>query len=68
MAACRQALYAAGATAVFLSGAGPALVAIVLSEAVLAGCCKAMSDFVGDSGRVLELAPSDGYQVVTPTV
>jgi homoserine kinase len=68
MAACRQALYAAGAAAVFLSGAGPTLAAIVLSEAVLRRCREVMNTFVGEGGRVLELAPSGGYQVATPTV
>jgi homoserine kinase len=68
MAACREALHAAGAAAVFLSGAGPTLAAIVLSEVAMVRCRGAMAAFVGARGRVLELAPSSGYQVATSTV
>lgn len=68
MAACRQALYAAGASAVFLSGAGPTLAAIASSETVLARCHEVMNTFVGGEGRVLELTPSGGYEVLPATV
>lgn len=58
----RRALLEQGAAAVYLSGAGPTMAAIITRDDVIAPCQRAMQAFVGDAGRVLLLEPSDGYQ------
>ena len=59
LAACRARLLEVGASAAFLSGAGPTLAAISLGDATQA-VKREMRTFVG-GGRVLELEPSGGY-------
>lgn len=63
LACCRQALWEAGARAVYLSGAGPTLAAITLSDTLFA-CREAMHSFVGEEGSLLHLSPSEGYRYV----
>jgi homoserine kinase len=53
----------AGAHAAYLSGSGPTIGAIVAAERV-AAVRAALDRFAGDSGRVLELSPSAGYEAV----
>ena len=60
LAACRKRLLEAGASAVFLSGAGPTLAAVSLSDAVTQEVKREMRAFVG-AGKVLEPGPSKGY-------
>lgn len=67
MADCRRALHEAGAAAVFLSGAGPTLAAVVLDDTTLARCMGIMRTFVGSAGRVLRLSPSAGYELLPHT-
>ena len=62
LAACREALLEAGASAAFLSGAGPTLAAISTDDAVTGRLQRILQGFAGD-GEVLELRPSEGYQV-----
>ena len=59
LAECRERLLAAGASAAFLSGAGPTLAAISLGEATRE-VRREMQTFVR-GGRVLGLEPSGGY-------
>ncbi len=59
LAECRKRLLAAGASAAFLSGAGPTLAAISLGEATRE-VRREMQTFVR-GGRVLGLEPSGGY-------
>jgi homoserine kinase len=58
----RQVLLERGAAAVYLSGAGPTMAAVITRAAVVTPCQTAMRDFVGDGGRVFLLEPSSGYQ------
>jgi homoserine kinase len=58
----RQALLEQGADAVYLSGAGPTMAAVVTDVDSIAACQGVMADFVGDEGRVFLLEPSLGYQ------
>jgi len=58
----RQALLEQGAAAVYLSGAGPTMAAIITQGDVVASCQAVMADFVGEDGRVFLLEPSLGYQ------
>jgi homoserine kinase len=65
MGECRTALLEAGAAAVFLSGAGPTLAAILLDdmdEPTSLACEEVMRGFVGERGRVLRLGPGEGYR------
>ena len=61
LAACRKRLLEVGASAAFLSGAGPTLAAISLNDKVSA-VKEAMQTFVG-GGKVLEIGPSSGYRI-----
>lgn len=58
----RQALLEQGAAAVYLSGAGPTMAAVVTRAEIIDVCHAALADFVGDDGRVFLLEPSLGYQ------
>lgn len=58
----RQVLLEQGAAAVYLSGAGPTMAAVITQEEVVEACQVAMADFVGADGRVFLLEPSTGYQ------
>lgn len=58
----RQVLLEQGADAVYLSGAGPTMAAVVTHADSIAACQGVMADFVGDEGRVFLLEPSLGYQ------
>lgn len=58
----QQRARAAGAYAVYLSGAGPT-VAVVCDDAAAAECLDALGDFAGTEGQVLDLAPATGFQV-----
>ena len=60
LAACREALLDAGASAAFLSGAGPTLAAISTAETVPERVLEVLRTFAGAEG-VLELRPSEGY-------
>lgn len=60
LAACRERLLEVGSSAVFLSGAGPTLAAVSLSDAVTREVKREMRAFVG-AGKVLEPGPSKGY-------
>jgi len=53
---------AAGAYAVFLSGAGPT-VGIICSDAAEAACRTALHEFAGAQGAVLDLRPATGFSV-----
>ena len=61
LAACRKRLLEVGASAAFLSGAGPTLAAISLDDEVSA-VKEVMRAFVG-GGRVLEIGASGGYRM-----
>ena len=61
LAACREQLLKAGASAVYLSGAGPTLAAITLEDDIRQEVKRGMQAFVG-AGKVLELEPSGGYK------
>jgi homoserine kinase len=65
MANCRQKLVDVGALAVYLSGAGPTLAAICLGEVVTTQCEVIMRQFVGETGAVLNLRASEGYQYIS---
>ena len=60
LAACRKALLEAGASAAFLSGAGPTLGAISVSDAVTGQLKEILQGFAGE-GEVLRLRASVGY-------
>lgn len=60
LAACRQALLEAGASAAFLSGAGPTLGAISVDGALTERLKGILQGFAG-AGDVLALRPSEGY-------
>lgn len=57
-----DALRAAGASAAFLSGAGPTVGAVAQGEA-LEPCRAVMAEFVGSGGRVLTPRAASGYVV-----
>ena len=61
LASCRKALLDAGASAAFLSGAGPTLAAISTAETVPERVLAVLRTFAG-AGGVLELRPSEGYR------
>lgn len=61
---CREAMQKAGAVATYLSGAGPTLAAICLSDGVAKACQSAAKNFVGSGGDVLVLEPSQGYSYI----
>ena len=61
LAACRTALLEAGASAAFLSGAGPTLGAISISDAVTGRLEEILQGFAG-KGEVLALRSSEGYR------
>lgn len=61
LASCRKALLDAGASAAFLSGAGPTLAAIC-TAAVPEELLEVLRAFAG-AGEVLELRPSEGYRL-----
>jgi len=56
------AVRAAGAYAVFLSGAGPT-VGVICSAAAANACLAALADFVGPEGQVHDLRPATGFTV-----
>ncbi len=58
---CRLAMQDAGAVATYLSGAGPTLAAICLTDDISTACQKAAQSFIGDGGDVHILLPSEGY-------
>ena len=60
LAACRDALLEAGASAAFLSGAGPTLGAISTDDAVTGQLEEILQSFAGE-GAVLRLRASEGY-------
>lgn len=60
LASCREALLAAGASAAFLSGAGPTLGAISTDRATTTRLLPILTRFA-EGGEVLELRPSEGY-------
>ena len=62
LAACRKALLGAGASAAFLSGAGPTLGAICTDAVVPGQLLEVLRTFAG-KGEVLELRPSRGYRL-----
>jgi homoserine kinase len=62
LADVRAALRAAGAFGAFLSGAGPAVGAVV-AEGTEAACRAVLERFVGPRGRVLGLRAAGGYEV-----
>ena len=64
LAACREALLAQGASAAFLSGAGPTLAAITADYALSAKLRETLQAFAG-AGEVLELRSGAGYQLET---
>jgi len=61
---CRKAMQNAGAVATYLSGAGPTLAAICLSDESAKACQDAAKDFVGSGGELLVLEPSQGYTYI----
>ena len=61
MQACREHLRQVGATACYLSGAGPTLAALSLDISTTEHCKKVMRSFVGPKGKILALEPSEGY-------
>ncbi len=62
LADCRKALLGAGASAAFLSGAGPTLGAICADKVVPERVLEVLRAFA-EAGEVLELKPSEGYQL-----
>ncbi len=60
LAACRKALLEAGASAAFLSGAGPTLGAVSTDDAVTRQLEGILQGFAGE-GEVLRLSASEGY-------
>ena len=62
LAACREGLLAAGASAAFLSGAGPTLGVITTDKALLQSLLPLLENYVA-GGQVLQLRASDGYTV-----
>lgn len=58
---CRSRLMEAGASAAYLSGAGPTLAAITLEQLTTERCLEAMHAFTGPKGTVLRLRSSSGY-------
>jgi homoserine kinase len=69
LAACRRALLEAGASAAFLSGAGPTLGVIYVERPGTDGLSerlrRLLQAFVGE-GEVLALPPSEGYALAAP--
>jgi len=63
LAACRGALLDAGASAAFLSGAGPTLAAISVDDVVTERLRGILQGFAG-AGEVLELRPGEGYDFI----
>lgn len=61
---CRLAMQYAGAVATYLSGAGPTLAAICLSDDIADACKDAAKTFVGSGGELLVLEPSHGYEYI----
>ncbi len=61
LASCRKALLDAGASAAFLSGAGPTLGAICTGVVVPERLLEVLRTFAG-AGEVLELRASEGYR------
>lgn len=53
---------AAGAYAVFLSGAGPAM-AVICEDGAAEECLSVLREFAGPAGQVLDLAPATGVAV-----
>lgn len=62
LAACREALLAAGAYAAYLSGAGPT-VGVICSNEVTDVCRDLLQTFVR-RGHVLDVAQSEGYTLI----
>ena len=67
LASCRTALLEVGAYAAFLSGAGPT-VGVVCSANTEAACQTVLRNFVGKSGKVLNLSVGEGYAVTKTRV
>lgn len=67
LVAAREALQEAGAFGSFLSGAGPTLAAVV-DDARAEACRAVLEAFTGAGGRVLELPPAPGYEVLPAAV
>ncbi len=65
MQSCRKRLRQVGATACYLSGAGPTLTALSLDAATTERCKRVMKAFVGPKGQILTLEPSEGYTLAT---
>jgi len=61
LAGCREALLDAGASAAFLSGAGPTLGVISTDDALTERLKEILQRFAGE-GVVLKLRPSEGYR------
>ena len=61
LASCRKALLEAGASAAFLSGAGPTLAAICTEAVVPEELLEVLRAFAG-AGEVFELRASEGYR------
>jgi homoserine kinase len=59
----KQELYDQGAYAAFLSGGGPSIGA-VCDDSTAPNCKTVLSDFVGTTGRVYDLAAGNGYTIV----
>jgi homoserine kinase len=63
---CQDELLQRGAYATFLSGAGPTL-AVICASSSKAGCTDRLWEFVGPTGRVIELEPGRGYETTALT-